>query len=567
VTINAVSARPELDAAIDELRLGAERWAALGALDRARLLIDTYAATGDVAREWAETAAVAKGLDPDSRPAAEEWLTGPYGMLDTLDAYASSFIDLASRGTTLSKVRFRRAPGDRVALRVLPEDLPQRVLFNGLTADIWMPPGVTEAQVRAEAGLGARVQGVSGGVALVLGAGNISAIGPLDLLTELVAENRAGLLKLNPTFDALLPVYRAALGPLIEFGVARVVVGDAAVGGALAAHDDIDKVHITGSAATHDRIVWGEGADAERRRAAGEPLLTKPITSELGGVSPVIVVPGRWSRADIAYQAEHVATMRLHNAGHNCIAAQTLVVSSDWPQRAEFLAAVRAVFDRLAPRPPWYPGAAARMTAIRASHPTAEDHGGRLVIDVAADSGDDLFRTECFAPILVVTELPGTGAEFLRAAIAFSNDRLEGTLGANVIIRPGDRRALGAAFDDAIAELRYGTIAINAWTGVGFMLSRGVWGAYPGGTLDAVGSGIGVVHNAHLIANPERMIVTGPFAEFPRSLRHGECSLLPKPPWFVTSRSALETARRLTAYAAQPTWARILATLVVAFRA
>ncbi|HWL01409.1 MAG TPA: aldehyde dehydrogenase, partial [Microbacteriaceae bacterium] len=194
-------------------------------------------------------------------------------------------------------------------------------------------------------------------------------------------------------------------------------------------------------------------------------------------------------------------------------------------------------------------------------------HGGRLVIDVAADSGDDLFRTECFAPILVVTELPGTGAEFLRAAIAFSNDRLEGTLGANVIIRPGDRRALGAAFDDAIAELRYGTIAINAWTGVGFMLSRGVWGAYPGGTLDAVGSGIGVVHNAHLIANPERMIVTGPFAEFPRSLRHGECSLLPKPPWFVTSRSALETARRLTAYAAQPTWARILATLVVAFRA
>lgn len=557
----------ELDAAVEELRVGAERWAALGPLDRARALIDTYAATGQVARDWARTAAAAKGLDPDSQPAGEEWLTGPYGTLDALDAYARAFIDLATRGTTLAGARFRRAPGGRVALRVLPEDLPQFVLFNGMSADIWMPPGVTEAQVRAEAGLGARTQGVSGGVGLILGAGNISAIGPLDLLYGLVSGNRAGLLKLTPTFDALLPVYRAALAPLIEIGVARIVVGDGAVGGYLATHEGIDEVHITGSAATHDRIAWGEGAEAERRRAAHEPLLTKPITSELGGVSPVIVVPGRWSESDIAFQAEHVATMRLHNAGHNCIAAQTLIVSSDWPQRDAFLAAVRAVFDRLAPRAPWYPGSAATMTAVRASHPQAEEHTGRLIVEVDEAAEDPLFTAECFAPILAVTELPGTGADFLRGAIAFSNDRLEGTLGANVIVRPGDRRAMGAAFDDAIVDLRYGTIAINAWTGVGFLLSRGIWGAYPGSTLDAVGSGIGVVHNAHLIASPERMVVRGPFAPFPRSLRHGELSLLPKPPWFVTSRSGLETAQRLTEYAAAPTWARILAVLVVAFRA
>lgn len=556
-----------VDRSLTELRAGAERWAALGPLERARVLVDAYAATGRVAREWAQVAAAAKGLNAESPYAAEEWLTGPYGMLDALDAYASSLIGLATRGTTLAGARFRRAPGGRIAVRILPEGLAQRVLFNGLTADVWMPPGVAEGRVRAEAGLGARVQGVSGGVGLILGAGNISSIGPLDLLHGLVAENRAGLLKLNPTFDALLPVYRAALSPLIELGVARIISGDGAVGAALAAHEGIDAVHITGSAATHDRIVWGAGAEAEQRRSAQKPLLAKPITSELGGVSPVIVVPGRWSRADIAYQAEHVATMRLHNAGHNCIAAQTLIVSRDWPQREEFLVAVRTVFDRLAPRPPWYPGSAETMTAVRAGHPQAEEHAGRLIVEVDAAAEDPLFTAECFAPILAVTELPGTGADFLRGAIAFSNDRLAGTLGANVIVRPRDRRAMGAAFDDAIAGLRYGTIAINAWTGVGFMLSRGVWGAYPGNTLDVVGSGIGVVHNAHLIASPERMVVRGPFAPFPRSWLRGECSLLPKPPWFVTSRSALATARRLTEYAAHPTWARILATLVVAFRA
>lgn len=561
--MEAVSTRPDLDAAVAGLRAGAERWAALGPLDRARLLIDTLAATGRVAREWAQTAARAKGLDPASQSAAEEWLTGPYGMLDSLDAYARSFINLATRGTTLTGARFRPAPGGRVALRVLPEDLPQWILFNGLTADVWMPPGVTPAQVRAEAGLGAR-RTDAGGVALILGAGNISAIGPLDLLYELVAENRAGLLKLNPTFDALLPVYSAALAPLIEFGAVRVVVGDGAVGGYLAAHDRIDKVHITGSAVTHDRIVWGDGDEAARRRAADEPRLTKPITSELGGVSPVIVVPGSWSRADIEFQAEHVATMRLHNSGHNCIAAQVLVLSSDWPQRDEFLDAVRAVFDRLAPRTPWYPGSAARVAAA-AALPHAEEHGGRVIVELGGE--DDLLRAEVFAPVLGVVDLPGRGADYFRTAIAFANDRLAGTLGANVIVRPTDRRAMGVAFDDALVDLRYGTIAINAWTGVGFMLSRGIWGAYPGQSLEDVGSGVGIVHNAHLLANPERMIVTGAFAEFPRSIRHGEASLLPKPPWFVTSRSALETAERLTEYAAAPTWARILATLIVAFRA
>jgi len=75
------------------------------------------------------------------------------------------------------------------------------------------------------------------------------------------------------------------------------------------------------------------------------------------------------------------------------------------------------------------------------------------------------------------------------------------------------------------------------------------------------------VHNAHLIASPERMVVRGPFAPFPRSWLRGECSLLPKPPWFASSRSALVTARRLTEYAAAPSWARVLAVLVVAFRA
>ena len=114
-------------------------------------------------------------------------------------------------------------------------------------------------------------------------------------------------------------------------------------------------MHITGATATFDAIVWGTGAPAARRRREGRPQLNKPITAELGGVSPIIVVPGTWTDADLRYQAEHIVTMRLYNSGHNCMAGQVVLVSSDWPQRDAFLAALRSAFDDAPDRPIWYP--------------------------------------------------------------------------------------------------------------------------------------------------------------------------------------------------------------------
>ena len=594
--MSTVAAPPDsavLDAAIAELREGAARWAALDAGARSRLLLDVRDAMSATAREWADEAAKAKGLDPDDAYAAEEWMSGPYASISMADAYAASLDGLARRGTTLAGARFRSAPGGRVAVRVLPESLQQRVLFNGFRADVWIKPGVTAEQVRERAGLDAKASRLGsasrspapagsdasprsagsatdatkgGGVGLVLGAGNISSIGPADVLYELVADNRASLLKLNPTFASLLPVYERALAPLIAFGVVRIVNGDGAVGAYLAEHGGIDKIHITGSGLTHDAIVWGVGEEAGRRRAADDPRLTKPITSELGGVSPVIVVPGEWTAKDLRFQAEHVVTMRLHNAGHNCIAAQALVLSADWPQKDAFLDEIRRVLDELPARKPWYPGGERKLAQAEASHPAAEAHNGRLLAAVSADGADELCDVEYFGPVLGWTELPGRGADYLRRAVDFANERLFGTLGANVLIAPRERRAMGPVFEAILADLRYGTIGVNAWTAVGFLFPHAPWGGFPGHTLADVGSGIGVVHNAHLLADTERTIVTGPFRAFPASIAGGEASLFPKPPWFLTHRSGLAVGRLLADYAAKPGWGRIVPTLLAAFR-
>ena len=231
-------------------------------------------------------------------------------------------------------------------LALLPAGLFDQLLLSGFSAEVWLRPGIDTATAKASAGLAQRDPKRTNGIGVVLGAGNISSIAPLDALYELIANNRVVALKLNPITDPLLPVFTKVLAPLIEIGALRILTGGADVGEYLIHHDLVAHVHMTGSAVTHDAIVWGVGDAADERKKAGTPLLAKPITSELGGVSPKIVLPGKWGSADIDFQARHIATQRLHNGGYNCVASQAVVVSRDWGQKDEFLAALRkAVAD------------------------------------------------------------------------------------------------------------------------------------------------------------------------------------------------------------------------------
>lgn len=513
----------------------------------------------------------AKNLDPDSPLVGEEWLSGPYCTLSGLLVLQHSLTKVADGKSPVDEMEFGRAPGGRVVVPVLPTTPYEYLLLHGFTADVWMQPGITGTEVRARAGLGALTPTQTAGVGLVLGAGNISSIAPLDVLYELVANNRVVVLKLNPTMNELLPVYEAAFAPLIDLGVLAIVTGAGDVGSYLANHPDIAHVHITGSAVTHDVIVWGSGPDGAARRAAGTPVLDKPITSELGGVSPIIVVPGEWSQADLKFQAQHVATQRLHNGGYNCVASQVVVLSSEWPQREAFVAELRKAIEAAPERVPWYPGSADRVAAASTAYGKADrlgKGGGRLLVDARHGvDADAIQTTEYFSPVLGIVVVPGTGQAFLDAAVDHANTALVGTLGANVIVAPASLKDLGSGFDEALARLEYGTIAVNAWTGVGFLTAGAPWGAFPGHTIEDVQSGIGIVHNAFLLKDTERTIVRGPFRPFPRSFAGGEFSLSPKPPWFVSARSARRTGQLLTRFAAKPSWGKLPGIFVSAFRA
>ncbi len=478
-------------------------WVALTLDQRARLLGRVRDAVGAVAQEWADTATMSKGLEPGHPYSAEEWLGGPYAVIGLLDALRETLEALAKGRSPLDGVMIDQAPGGRLRAHTFPLNGTEKFLLSGFTGEVWFEPGVTADQARHEAGLAQLTPTESGGVGLVLGAGNVTSIPVADVLYELFAHNRVALLKVNPTQDALVPVFERALAPLIEPGLVRIVRGGAATGAYLTSHPRIAHVHITGSAPTFDAIVWGGGTDADAARAAGEPRLKVPITAELGGVSPIIVVPGA-----LVGRRPHVPGRARRDDAARERRAQLHRRAGRDPEFG--LAAAGRVPAGTAHglcRRPRAPGVvppqrrAARGRGIRVSRrrlvrrPHPRDRRGAR----AATGPDPVESVEYFAPILGVVEVGGTGQEFLDAAVAHANDRLTGTLGANVLIDPATEQALGDGFERAMADLRYGDIAINTWTAFNFLTARLTWGGYPGATPADVSSGIGVVHNALLL--------------------------------------------------------------------
>ncbi|HVR06772.1 MAG TPA: aldehyde dehydrogenase family protein, partial [Thermoanaerobaculia bacterium] len=368
-----------------------------------------------------------------------------------------------------------------------------------------------------------------------------------------------------------------AFRALAEGGFFRLVYGGAEEGAYLCAHPGVDEIHITGSDKTYEAIVFGPGEEGRQRKARNAPLLAKPISAELGNVSPVIVVPvpgaagptgapGSYRSADLAYQAENLVTMLTNNAGFNCNATRVIIQHAASPDRERLLAALRAQLARVPPRRAYYPGAADRFHAFVAAHPEAERFGAEagdqlpwtLIpgLDPGA-RGDICYTTEAFCGLFAETAIAaGSIPEYLERAVAFANDTLWGTLNVTLVVPPQAAAdpAVGPAVERAIADLRYGTVSVNHWAAIGYGLVVTPWGAFPGHTAQDIQSGTGVVHNTLMFSRVQKSVVRAPF--------HAH----PKPAWFATHRTAARLTPKLVRFEAEPSLAKLPGIFSLALR-
>lgn len=560
-----------LDEALAKLGDGKKTWAALPIAQKVEHLRGLVERTRTHAHEWVAEAAKAKGIT-GTPLVGEEWISGPWAHMSTLNATIQSLEAIGAGKDPTDGFKVHDRGEGQIAVQVYPADIFESLLMSGTKAEVWQQPGVTRDNLRDHVARFLRAPDHDGEIALVLGAGNIAAIPPLDVLYELAAEGRVCICKLNPVNAYLGPIFEKIYAPMIDAGFVQWVYGGADVGAYLVDHALVDKVHITGSIRSHDVIVFGPGEEGEQNRKARTPRLKKPITSELGGVGPTLVVPGPWSEADLKFQAENIATQKLHNGGFNCIAMQVMVTHAEWEHRDAFLKTVAGTVENLPYRPAYYPGAADRIERGKHAHGQHQTLGGevprvRLEGVDAADAEAYPFNQEFFSSMWAETSLSATDeGDFLDKAVDFANERTFGTLGCQILIHPATRKKLGQRFEDAIARLRYGTIGINAWSGVGFLLARGAWGAFPGHPLHDAESGIGVVHNALLFDKPQKTVIRAPFAPFPRSALLGEAHFEPKPFYYVTHKTADRVGELLIDFEADKGFLKLPALFAAALR-
>ena len=564
------SAPPSATAVVDREALGEavatvagsrERWANTSVAERIGLLERVITDTLAAAPDWIADACRAKGIEPGTPAVGEEWhhlaivIRNARLLRDSLRA-------IGRDGRPKLPRALASGPGGRVVAPVFPPSAYDRMLFPGTRAEVWLPPGRTAAEVTGQQAWAYREPRPQPVVELVLGAGNVSSIAPRDVLHGMFVENRVLVLKCSPVNDYLAPHWERSLRALVEGGFLRIVKGDAAAGAHLVGHPEVGHIHMTGSDKTFEAVVFGPGPGGVARKA--QRLVRVPVTAEGGNVSPVVIVPGRWSASDLRYQAAHVETMLANNAGFNCLAARVVITAAAWPQREAFLDALERALASLPPRQTYYPGAADLHAAFLERHPDASRLGsgaeGTLPWTLVRgadprDAEDPCFTTEAFCSLMAETALPGRSAnEFLERAVEFCNETLWGTLCASLIVKQRRDAELAAAVERAVGDLRYGSVCVNAWSGLSYALNVCSWGAYPGHTDSDIQSGRGTVANTFMLRDPEKSVLRAPFRYRPR------------PASFAGHKNSEQTLRALAHLEENPSPVTLTRTFAAALR-
>lgn len=540
------SSKQEMDNAIKVLQKHKESWARdVPIEERVAMMEESYRNMSDVAKEWAEKDIKNRGVKPDGWDASTSTIGGPGMSLRLMFGYIQALKGIQKAGRPIFPGRIKKMENGQLAVPVFPGDMFDKLLLAGCTADVILQPGVKEEDVTKNQALPYQDKDHPGKVALVLGAGNYTGIITADVMHKLITEKQVVLLKMHPVTEYVGSILSKAFKSFIDKGILRIVYGGATEGDYLCKHEGIDEILMTGSDKTFEGIVYGFGPEGQAQKEAHQPINHKRMTAELGCVSPLIVIPGPWKKGDIEYHAENIASMVTANEGFNCNSTRVILQHKEWDQRETLLDGIKQVFANLEPENAYYPGAKKRIESVLKLHPEAEVFGDfskghtpwTLLSHLDPNDKNELcFKNEIFGSFMAETAISAKSVpDYIDKAVAFCNARLWGNLSAVIVVHPKSLKdpEIKAAYNRAIANLRYGTVSVNLWSAVSYLAATPSWGGYPGSEYHDVQSGVGLVHNLYMLDNVEKSVFYGPFKVFP------------KPAWFPFNKKGNKVSERL----------------------
>jgi hypothetical protein len=201
-----------LDRAVADLRAGSSEWAGLALAEKIGLLDRLKPRVMAEAEGMVAATQRAKGIDPSSLWAAEDWLSGPWAFLQGVTSLLTTLRRVQNGDAPVPLKRIRSRADGRSVVEVFPATGVDALLLSGYSAEVWMRPGVTRERAAASSAAMYRGRGYERpGVSLVLGAGNVGSITTLDLLHVLYAEGSVAIVKIRAD---LRGVRRPRLAPV-----------------------------------------------------------------------------------------------------------------------------------------------------------------------------------------------------------------------------------------------------------------------------------------------------------------------------------------------------------------
>ena len=526
----------DLDRNINRLRIHSVEFSELSDDELILLLEQTIKNIQGVSYYWATLSAEKKQILQKHKE-GEEWLGGPFVSILTTQYY----IEYLKGNTKLTEDKYDKSTN---SYKVFPNKLIESLTFPLLKAEIRFNKSMSFEQIKEFRGFSQRI-GHTSNVTLVLGAGNVSSIPFLDTIFHLVANRSVVLLKLNPVNDYLLPVFEKVFAEFIDRGFISVVNGNLNTSKYLTKHRSIDSIHLTGSNHTYENIVYDKTLNDKERSLSTFPKINKkPIFTELGNVTPIIIHPGKWSNSELKFQARKIATAKLNNSGFNCIAAQVIVLPKGWRSSEKLKKYIKFYLKKIGDTTSYYPGSNQSLESFRNNdnYELVNESACSTPFMIADLDAEDKYSTsEVWNSTLYFKELEYSDNDsFADVSIKYVNNELWGNLVASVLIKGSNKKHLKPVVDKYKNNLNYGTVAINEWSAIAFIIPTMPWGGYPGNKDNDIQSGQGYVHNAYFFESPLKGIVETKF-RFSRFI---------DPPWFVNNKKAHRLFKNLTYYQA-----------------